>query len=457
MDAADTGIDRHIEEYFDRYVSETLQYVSQPSVSAYRQGMRECADLVAQLLRAHGAEVEAFETPGNPIIVGRMRGKSDRTLLFYNHYDVQPPEPLELWTSPPFEPEVRDGSIYGRGSKDDKGELVARLAAVDAVRAANGGELPCSVLFVVEGEEEIGSPTIRAFVEEHKDILRCHGSVWEEGGVNHDGFPNLLIGTRGMLVVELSVRTLSRDAHSGGGHAMPSAAWRLTWALGTLKDTEERVNIDGFYDGAMEPSARDLELIDREFARNPKVEQQMREIYGVREFAAGRSGVELLRSVFRPTCNIQGIWSGYHGPGVKTIVPGEAHAKIDFRLVPGQDPEDIVEKLRRHLDQHGYGDITLEILGWMRPSRTDPDDPFVQLMVRAGQEVYGSEPSIAPMNGGSSPMYAFQGPLGGIPIVWAGVGYWDNRTHAPDEHMRIEDFRNTMRYLARVVEGFAGI
>lgn len=457
MDSTLSVLDAHVESHLTRRIEDTIRLCAQPSISTRGEGMRACAAMVEEMLCEHGAQVTVFETPGNPILVGRMAGASERTLLFYNHYDVQPPEPLDLWTTPPFEPEVRDGRLYGRGTKDDKGEFVARLAAVDAVRAAHGGELPCSVLFVVEGEEEISSPNIRLFVEQHRDVLRCDGSVWEEGGIGHDGQPVVSLGARGILAVELAVRTLARDAHSGGGHIMPSAAWRLIWAIHTLKGQDERVRIPAFYDDALPPSPVDLDLLQRQFAKNPDYEEKLRATYGIREFAGARSGLALLQSVFEPTCNVQGIAGGYQGPGVKTIVPGEARAKLDFRLVPNQDPEDIFRKLRLHLDAGGFPDVETRMLGWMRPARTAPDDPLVDLTVRSGRAVYGGESTLLPMSGGSSPIYAFQGPLGGIPVVTAGVGYWDNRTHAPDEHIRLQDFHSAIRHLARIIEGFAGI
>ncbi|MDA8346567.1 MAG: M20/M25/M40 family metallo-hydrolase [Thermaerobacter sp.] len=450
------GVDAYLEQHLSKYIEETARYCAQPSVSAQGEGMAACAQLVREMLMQHGIAAEQYETKGNPIVVGRLQGKSGRTLLFYNHYDVQPPEPLELWTTPPFEPKVRDGKLFARGAKDDKGELVARLAAIDALRDANGGDMPCSVLFVVEGEEEISSPHIAEFVLEHKDILRCHGSIWEEGGIGRDGQPELVLGPRGILAVEISLQTLSRDAHSGGGHIMPSAAWRLVWALASLKGRDERVRIPGFYDAVQSPAPLDLEMLDQAFAKDPGVEEQLRRTYGVVQFAAGRSGKDLLRAVFEPTCNIQGIGSGYQGPGVKTIVPAQARAKVDFRLVPDQDPEDILEKLRRHLTQEGFPDVEVRLLGWMRPSRTPVDDPLVQLTQRTGREVYGGEATILPLTGGSSPEYAFAGPLG-IPIVTAGVGYWDNRAHAPNEHVRIEDFHQAARHIARILYGFADL
>jgi acetylornithine deacetylase/succinyl-diaminopimelate desuccinylase-like protein len=442
--------DRHLQAELDRYLDETARLCAQPSVAARGEGTRECAGLVADLLWRQGFDVRQFETPGNPIVVGRTPGRVGRTLLFYNHYDVQPPEPLELWTTPPYEPVVRDGALYARGAKDDKGELVARLAAVDALRAAYGGELPCGVTFVVEGEEEIGSPHIAQFVREHTDVLACQGAVWEEGGIDATGRPVVALGRRGILAVELRVRTMRRDAHSGTAHILPSGAWRLLRALATLKGPDERIRIPGFYDAVRRPSARDLELIEA----LPDNEARLREVYGVTAFVLGRQGKDLNRAVFEPTCNIQGLTAGYQGTGNKTVTPAQASAKLDFRLVPDQDPQDIFARLRGHLDREGFADLEIAWGGAMWPSTVSPDDPLVVLIARTGEEVYGAPSLLVPMNGGSSPAYAFAGPLR-VPVVTAGVGYADNRTHAPDEHVRLGDFLNAARHIARILDGFA--
>ncbi|HBY99052.1 MAG TPA: peptidase M20, partial [Chloroflexi bacterium] len=400
-------IDAFLEASLDDSIRETAQLCAQPSVSATGEGTLECAELVGQLLERHGFHVQPFATAGNPIIVGRADGQSDRTLLFYNHYDVQPPEPLDLWTSPPFEPTVRDGALYARGAKDDKGEFVARLAAIDAVRASHDGHLPCGITFVVEGEEEIGSPHIAQFVQEHLSLLTCQGALWEEGGIDPDCRPDVVVGARGALAVELSVETMQRDAHSGRAHILPNAAWRLVRALAGLKDANERVRIAGFYDQARPMSELDRELVDA----LPVHEELYRDVYGVKAFLLGRSGKELNRAVFEPTCNIQGITTGYQGAGTKTVIPARATAKLDFRLVPEQDPEDILAKLRAHLAAQGFDDVTVTRLGAMWPAKASPDDPLVQLTARTGEEVYGLPAVINPLAGGSSPIYAFATPL----------------------------------------------
>jgi len=444
------GIDNFITENLEAYIQATAQLCSQPSVSTQGEGMLDCAQMVVQLFKEHDYHADLYPTPGNPVVIARAQGQSERTLLFYNHYDVQPPEPLEMWTTPPFEPTIRDGALYARGAKDDKGELVARLAAVDAVRSANNGDLPCGVLFVVEGEEEIGSPHIAQFVQEHLDLLTCHGAIWEEGNLNRDGRPYLPLGIRGLLYVELSVRTMKIDAHSGGAHYLPNAAWRLHWALDTLKGKDERIRIPGFYDRIIPPSDLDLAYLDA----LPDHEAETREQYGVQEFVRGLSGKELRRAVFEPTCNIAGLTAGYRGDGLKTVIPARASAKVDFRLVPQQDPDVIFSNLRTYLDEQGFSDVKLTRLGAMWPFKMQADDPLVGLTACSGEEVYGKPSLIVPMWGGSSPIYAFAEPLGNIPVVRAGVGYWDNRTHAPNEHVRIEDFANAARHIARILTGF---
>jgi acetylornithine deacetylase/succinyl-diaminopimelate desuccinylase-like protein len=360
-----------------------------------------------------------------------------------------------LWTSPPYEPEVRDGKLYARGAKDDKGELVARLAAVDAARTAHDGELPCSVIFVVEGDEEVGSPHIAEFVQQHLDLLACHGAIWEEGMISKEG-PLDLLGRRGIIAFELSVETMTMDAHSGNAHNLPSAAWRLVWALNSLKDENEHILIPGFYDDALPVSEADRHLFEI-YPNLEKMQQETLDQYGIETFLGGHTGMDAALALFNPTCNIQGITTGYQGEGIKTVIPARASAKLDFRLVPWQDPDDIEEKLRAYLHQQGFDDILVERISAMWPARVEPNDPLVRLSSRTAKEVYGRETILYPMTGGSSPVYAFAKPLGNIPVISPGVGYWDHRTHAPDENIRIQDFLNAARNIARIVDGFAEI
>ena len=446
-------IDRYIEEHRDQSLAELALLVAQPSIAAQGTGLDECAELVAAMLGARGFDAEILPTGGSPVVVAERGGRTDRTLLIYNHYDVQPPEPLDLWTSPPFEATLRDGNLYGRGVSDDKGHFAARLLALDALLDA-GGELPCRVKFVVEGEEEVGSVHLPAFVRAQRERLRGDACLWEFGYVDRREVPLQYAGLRGICYVELSVETASRDVHSGiGGSIFPNAAWRLTWALATLKGTDERIRIPGFYDRVKPPTARDRELM----AALPEIGDEYRERYGVRTFLRGLEGGEPLRTaeVFEPTCTICGLTSGYQGRGSKTVLPARASAKVDFRLVPDQTPPEILEKLRTHLDAQGFQDVGIEFLGGGPPGRTDPDDPFIALVARTAEPVYGMPMQIVPMTGGSGPNHAFLSELH-VPVATAGCGYPDTRAHAPDENVPLHLYVKHAKHVARLLDAFGG-
>ncbi len=440
-------IDQHLEDS----IAELARLCAQPSVSAQGLGTQECAVLVAERLRARGFQAEIIPTPGQPIVYAEADGKSERTLLFYNHYDVQPPEPLELWDSPPFELTRREGKLFARGASDDKGHILCRLAAIDAVKAVHG-ELPCRIKFVIEGEEETSSTNLYAFVEQNAGKLKADACIWETGGVNYQGSPVQYLGLRGICYVELSVETGTLDAHSGiGGSIFPNAAWRLVWALSTLKGQDERIRIPGFYDDVVPPSERDLALL----AQLPDNAEEDKKMYGLKGFIKGLTGgLDYQReSRFSPTCTICGLTSGYQGQGSKTVLPARASAKVDFRLVPNQDPDDIRLKLRAYLDIEGFSDVQITYLGGDPPARTDPDDPFVKLVVEAARDAYGREQLIVPLLGGSGPNYPFIHHLK-LPVATAGISYPGARIHAPNENIRVDYFALGIKHTARIIEEF---
>ena len=445
------AVDAAITERTDQSLKELARLCAQPSVAAQGLGMEPCAELVKEMLAARGFEVQILPTAGFPVVFAERKGRSDRTLLFYNHYDVQPPEPLELWETPPFEPTIRDGKMYARGVSDDKGHILCRLAAIDAILAVDG-ELPCNVKFLIEGEEEIGSVNLTPFVEDHTDLLAADACLWEFGYVNHEGVPIQYAGLRGICYVELSIRTASRDVHSGtGGSIFPNAAWRLTWALNTLKTPEEHIRIPGFYDKVVPPTERDLQLLEN----LPDPSDEYKQRYDLQGFIKGiEGGLELKREeIFTPTCTICGLTSGYQGPGSKTVLPSEASAKVDFRLIPNQDPQEVLLLLRDHLNMEGYSDIEITFLGGEAPARTDPDDPFLQMVVESAREVYGVPMMVQPMSGGSGPNHAFIHHLK-VPVATAGVGYPNSRAHAPNENLVIDNFVDGVRHTARVLVNF---
>jgi acetylornithine deacetylase/succinyl-diaminopimelate desuccinylase-like protein len=444
------AIDRHIETHLEGWLAELTALCRVPSVSARHEGIEECAILVSDLLASRGFESEVLPSDGHPVVLAHSPGaNAGRTMLLYNHYDVQPPEPLDLWESPPFQPEIRDGLIFARGAKDDKGELVARLAALDALLAVDGC-LPCKVTWLVEGEEEVGSPNLPAFVERYAERLRCDGAIWEEGGTDAEGRPQVTLGARGMLYLELGVRALSRDGHSGTANLVPNAAWRLVWALGSLKGPDERVRIPGFYEGIRPISDRQRQLL----AALPSQEEPIKESFGLDELLLGRTGQEVVAAPFEPTCNIAGLTAGYQGEGAKTVIPAVASAKVDFRLLPGQDPFQVARQLREHLDRQHFGDVGIKILGAERAGVVDPDDPLVSLTVATAEEVYGKPAQLLPMSGGTTPTYLFTEK--GVPVVTPGVGFGtSNLAHSPNENMRLVDFKNAARHVARLLAGFA--
>jgi acetylornithine deacetylase/succinyl-diaminopimelate desuccinylase-like protein len=238
----------------DEALRELQELVRLPSVSAQGRAIQETAHYLADRLAALGFQVKLVPKPGegNPVVWAYQEGRSPKTILFYNHYDVQPPEPLEEWSSPPFEPVVRAGCLYGRGASDNKGNILARMFALRAWREVRG-YLPCSVKFCIEGDEEIGSPNMERWVEENRELLRADACIWEGGGVTWDGRPYVTLGVKGLLYVELEVSSLARDAHSSWGTVLPNAAWRLVWALASIKDAQERILIPGFYQHVRPP------------------------------------------------------------------------------------------------------------------------------------------------------------------------------------------------------------
>jgi acetylornithine deacetylase/succinyl-diaminopimelate desuccinylase-like protein len=445
-------LDAYLQENLDASIAELSKLAAQPSVAAQNRGLEETAHLVAEMLTRRGFHTQILPTGGAPVVVAELGGYSEKTLLFYNHYDVQPAEPLELWDSPPFEPTLRNGKLYARGVSDDKGHLVSRLFAIDALLAIEK-KLPCNVKFVVEGEEEVGSVHLPEFIRNNKELLAADACIWEFGGVDHRDVPIQHLGMRGICYVELSVETAKIDVHSGlGGSIFPNAAWRLIWTLNTLKGPDERIRIPGFYDSVKPPSKRDRRLMDA----LPDPAEEYRSRYGIASFLKGLTGgVDLLlEEVFQPTCTICGLTSGYEGPGSKTVLPARASAKVDFRLVPDQTPPKVLEQLRVHLDNEGFPDVKINFLGGGPPARTDPDHPFVQLVVDSAAGIYDHPMEIIPMVGGSGPNHSFIHELK-LPIATAGVGDPGAQTHAPNENMRIDLYLKGAQHITRILKAFA--
>jgi len=417
--------------------------VALESVSAQGRMLPETADAVTTLLEAEGFSVQRFSGQVAPILLAEA-GEGPRTLLIYNHYDVQPETPLELWNTPPFVLTKVDGRLYGRGACDDKGELTVRLAAVRALKAMHGGTLPLKIKWLIEGEEEVGSPSVAGFVEEHAQQLSADGCWWEFGSVSDTGRPVVSLGLKGVVALELRCAVADSDLHSALGAVIDNPLYRLSRAIASLRDDTGRVTIPGFYDAVRSPSAADLQAIQ---SLPDDVRGPVQQSYGVRGFLSNADAYEVNRRMsFEPALNVNGFHGGYGDAGSKTVLPASGFAKIDFRLVPDQDPAEMVRLLRAHLDAQGLSDVEIiELESHQHAARSDVAHPFVQAALSAARESYGQEPIIHPSAGGSGPMHPFVQHLG-VACVAMGIGNIGGRAHAPNENIRTEDFANGVKF-----------
>lgn len=447
------AFDAYVDAHADEFLGHLVELCRVPSVAAEGgPAMAQAAELVVALCRWAGVTARLEPTAGGPPIVLGEAGDGRRRLLIYNHYDVQPPDPLDEWLSPPFEPTVRDGALYARGVADNKGNLVARLAAARAFREVFGA-LPLRLVFVLEGEEEVGSPHLESFAQAHADLLRTmEGCIWEAGYKDEEGRPTISLGLKGILAVELHVRTADTDAHSAAGGLYPNAIWRLVEALSTLRAADGTVLIDGLLDHVRPPTDQEMAMLERLPYDATAVQRRM----GIASFLGGLTGVAALRRlVFEPTVTINGIVGGYTGPGSKTVIPCRAMAKLDIRLVPDLSPDLVLQLLRDHLARRGFADVqVVAIEGGLMPARTDPNAAIVKVALAALEDVHGCAPNVYPSMAGSGPMYQLCQAYG-IPAVSTGVGWAHSRNHAPNESIRIADFIEGIKVMGRIYGQFA--
>ena len=441
-----------IRERADRYVGWLVEACSIPSLAEQPDGLVEMAGWVETKLRGLGATIERLTYEGAPdAILGKL-GSGERSLLIYDHYDVQPVDPIELWNTKPFDPEITDGYIYARGVADNKGDLIARLAALEAYRDLHG-ELPITLKFLVEGEEETGSRSFEGIVERYGDRLAADGCIWEGNAIDHTGRPDIVFGAKGLAYVELNCKLLNEDQHSARAVVVPSAAWRLVEALATLRDPTGHVSIDGFYDDVVEPTDEDLAALEA----LPMDEESELVRLGTDRFIEGATGVELKRRYFyEPTCNIAGFVTGFTVPAAsKTVLPKEAMAKLDMRLVPDQDPHDIVDKLRSHLDKRGFTDITIDKFSMEHPVRSPSESLIGRAAVDAARETFQVEPVVAPMMIGTGPMYPIAHILGIPTVSPAGIHRPSSNIHAPNENAQVDDFLKIIEYTVAYLRHFS--
>ncbi len=444
--------DEYVAHNRERFLKELQAFTAQPSVAAQNLGMSEMAALVLARLQKIGAQTQLIPVEGGFPVVYAEIGSGAKTLLIYDHYDVQPPEPLDLWTTPPWEPTLRDGKFFARGVADNKGDLLLRIQAVESWLATEGA-LPLKIKWVIEGEEEIGSPNLGKFVRAQRARLEgADGCLWEFGAKDSHENPMLICGLKGIVYIELHAHGANRDLHSGAASIVENPAWRLVWALSTLKNERDEITIDGYAETVREPNALELEAA----AHIPFDTDLELKKFGVKQFINGVRDLDAVKKLyFTPTVTICGIHSGYTGPGGKTVLPNHAFVKLDFRLVPNQTPDVVLKLLRQHLDARGFDDIEIQVTeAGEQVARSPLDSGIVRAAQAAARATYNREPVVYPTASGSGPMYELCQQLN-IPAVSAGCGYPDSRGHAPDENIRVDDYFENIRFIRELIRNFA--
>ena len=425
---------------------ELRRLVAIRSVSARGEKLDECADAVRDLLVEAGFETEIQSGDVGPFVVGEI-GSGPLTVMIYNHYDVQPEDPVSLWHSPPFEMSERDGRWYGRGVADDKGEFISRLAGWRLFREQHPGPLPFRLIWLVDGEEEIGSPSLEAFLTRRFKGEAVDVCWWEYGEIDASGRPIILCGFKGVMAVELRARTARADLHSSLGAVFDNPLWRLAAATASLRDPSGRILVEGFYDAVRRPTPSDRELA----ATPPYSLDSLLEATGAQRLLDGIDVSNFYRAVnFEPCMNVNGFSGGYAGEGAKTVLPAQGVVKIDLRLVPDQDPQHIVALLRAHLDRHGFEDIELIVHDAnVKPVRSATDHWFVQDVKELLEAHFGQPAIVQPSSPASGTAHPFMEQLG-AEIVGLGITHHGAMLHSPNENIIIDQF-------ARMIECSAAI
>jgi acetylornithine deacetylase/succinyl-diaminopimelate desuccinylase-like protein len=444
----------HIERHAEEAVADLQRLVRQPSISAQNVGLRECAELVRAIMHDDGlpADFHELENGAPPVIIGELKAADPgkKTMLCYAHYDVQPPEPIEAWShGGPWSAEIVDGILYGRGATDNKSGILAFTKAAKAFMAVRG-KVPVNLKFLIEGEEEIGSPNLGPWIEKNKDLVAADGMHCLDGSLEVGAdVPDVSLGLKSVLMVELIARGAATDIHSLNFPLVPTPVWDLVRALNTIMDENRRILIDGWYEGLWQLDETDeQQLVDKAARVNL---DGLKEEWGIKEFALGRDGVDAIRArQYEPTANIQGIFGGYTGPGNKTIVPNLATAKMDFRLIPNIQPPDAIRKLKAHLEKHGFGHIEVRAFdGAEPPYKISVKESMAQAVIAAATEVYGELPVV---NGVSAEGAIIRHVW--IPCVLTGFANTGANLHAPDENIHIDKYIKGIKYAAAIMEHF---
>lgn len=436
----------YITAHREQNLARLIDYLSRPSISAHGQGITQVAAWIADVLTGLGMRTRILPTAGWPMVLAeRLEDPSYPTVLVYGHYDVQPPDPLEEWVSPPFEPTVRDGRLYARGAGDNKGQHFAQIMALEALLATRG-RLPLNVKVLLEGEEEIGSPQMPSFIAAHREDVAANLVITSDGPVHESGRSQVVFGVRGVLNIELRARGANRDLHSGNwGGVVPNPIWTLVHLLASMKDQHGHVTIDGFYDAVLPLAGAEEEAL----AALPVDITDVKESLDLTYLDEPQDRGYFERLSAWPTLTINGFHGGYGGPGSKTVLPHQAVVKCDFRLVEAQNADDIFAKVEAHVRRHAPSVAVLR-QGSMDPSKTPLNSPYAAPILRAVEAAQGEAPLVVPALGGSLPDYVFTKILG-IPAFGVPYANADEANHAPNENIEVERFFMGIRTSAAIL------
>jgi acetylornithine deacetylase/succinyl-diaminopimelate desuccinylase-like protein len=419
-----------------------------PSVSARGERLAECADAVRELLAEAGFRTEIHRGEVGPFVVGEC-GAGPLTIMIYNHYDVQPEDPISLWGSPPFELTERDGRWYGRGVADDKGEFVSRLAGWRLFRERHPGPLPFRLVWLVDGEEEIGSPSLERFLKVRFEGEKVEVCWWEYGEIDSNGRPVILCGFKGVLGIELRCKAAKADLHSSLGAVFDNALWRLAVATASLRDGSGRVAVEGFYDPVRRPTDAEIDLVKQA----PFSFESLIRATGAQRPLASIDEENFYHAMnFEPCMNVSGFYGGYAGEGIKTVLPAEGFVKIDFRLVPDQEPRQVVGLLRAHLDRQGFEDIEIIVHDAnVKPVRSSAEHWFVQSASELLQAHFGQPAIVQPSSPASGTAHPFVEQLG-AEIIGIGLTHHGAMLHSPNENIIPEQFEMMIGASASIFE-----
>lgn len=435
------------------YLTLLEELVAIPSVSAQAASLPEAATTIANAFRQLGAKVTYDDTYFAPFVLAEFTSDQPdaKTLVIYNHYDVQPAEPLDLWTTAPWTLSARDGKLYGRGVDDDKGNLTARLAAVAEYLKENNQTLPVNIIFIVEGAEETASQYLPEYLAKHANTIAADLVLWESGGKNADDIVEIYGGNKGIVTFELTANTADSDLHSSLSAVVDSAPIRLSQAIAALFDQQGNIAVPHFYDEVIAPNAREKALI----GQLPLTREDLVAQHGLKvPLYTDRNGQDLKETLyFQPTLNVQGIISGYNDKGVKTVLPATATAKLEARLVPNMSPDITLQRIADHLTAQGFADITVTKTLGLAGYRSDMSDPEIQRVISVAKAYYQVAPVVIPTSPGTGPMATIYAALQ-APIASLGVGYANNLDHAPNEHIRLVDYNQHIDAVKALIKSY---